>query len=202
MKIGVFLIFLLFSSLFIDESPSTLESKLSRIASEFREKIMDEDDCKSLMNEASRISNDIEDELDENDKYSANEISQFKEVKKKADALEGYIGSVGGCSNVFPTIEEFTIANGMVGGSVTNVHQGKFCVDFFSVSIGNYKVYLGENNTTNNYVVTYKYKTPDGSKSGNGYFGLFSKNIRHVYDNREKPNQKIIIIFGVTCKPV
>ena len=201
MKTILIYVFLLSAGLFhFSDSPSDFERKLSSIANEFREKIMNEDDCKDLMNDASRIADDIEDELKEDDKYSASEVNQFKEVKKKAEALESFIGTVGGCSSSSATIEDFNIANRMVGFSVTNVVQGKFCVDFISVSTEQYIVYLGENNAINNYVVTYKHKSPNGMNTGSGYFGLSSKSVRHLYDNREKPNQKTIIIFGVTCK--
>ena len=184
----------------LNDTPSSYESKLSNIASDFREKIMEKDDCKNLMYDASRVADDIDDELKKED-YSASEISQFKEVKRKAEALESYIGSVGGCSNTFPTVEEFNLANRIVGGSVSNLVQAKFCVDFISVSIDKYKVYLGENNSNSNYTVSYSWKAPDGLNSGKGTMGLSAKNIRHIYDNREKPNQKKISIFGVTCKP-
>ncbi len=183
-----------------NDSPSSYESKLSNIASDFREKIMEEDDCKNLMYDASRVADDIDDELKKED-YSSAEISQFKEVKRKAEALESYIGSVGGCLNTVPTIEEFNLANRMVGGSVSNVVQGKFCVDFISVTIDKYKVYLGENNSNSNYTVSYSLKAPDGLNSGKGTMGLSAKSVRHIYDNRKKPNQKTIIVYGVTCKP-
>ena len=198
-----FLIYILLSPIgciFLNDTPSDFERKLNNIASDFRKKIMEEDECKNLMYDASRVADDIDNELKKED-YSASEISQYKDIKKKAEALEAYIGAIGGCANTFPTIEEFNSANRIVGGSVTNVIQGKFCLDFISVSLGNYIVYLCQNNTSTNLSVKYKWKAPDGMNSGSGDMNLSSKSIRHIYDNREKPNQKKISIFGVTCKP-
>ena len=198
-----FLIYILLSPIgciFLNDTPSDFEQKLDNIASDFRKKIMEEDECKSLMYDVSRVDDDIDDELKKED-YSASEISQYKDIKKKAEALEAYIGAVGGCANSFPTIVEFNLANRIVGGSVTNVIQGKFCMDFISVSLGNYIVYLCQNNTSTNLSVKYKWKAPDGMNSGSGDMNLSSKSIRHIYDNRVKQNQKKISIFGVTCKP-
>jgi hypothetical protein len=198
-----FLIYILLSPIgciFLNDTPSDFELKLNNIASDFRKKIMEEDECKNLMYDASRVADDIDNELKKED-YSASEISQYKDIKKKAEALEAYIGAIGGCANTFPTIEEFNSANRIVGGSISNVIQGKFCMDFISVNLGNYIVYLCQNNTSTNLSVKYKWKAPDGMNSGSGDMNLSSKSIRHIYDNREKPNQKKISIFGVTCKP-
>ena len=197
----IYFIIVIFGWIRFKDSPSSYESKLSSIAIDFRNKIMEEYDCKNLMYDASRVADDIDNELKKED-YSTAEILEFKELKRKAEALEKYIGTVGGCGNNFPTIEEFNIANRLVGGNVANVVQGKFCVDFISVSIDKYIVYIAENNTNNNYVVNYKYKTPNGTNIGRGFFGLFSKEIHHLYNNREEVTKKKIIIFGITCRLV
>ncbi len=179
-------------------SPSDFELKLSYIARDFRDNIMDEDNCKHLMNDASRISSDIEEEL-KNNEYSATEIAEFKKVKKKAEALEAYIGAIGGSTNAMPTISEFNYANSLVRGDVAIVFQGKFCIDIISVKIDNFTAYLGENNSISNYSVSYKWKAPDGISKGNGTMGLPKKTVRHIYDNRDKPMRKSIIIYEVTC---
>ena len=140
----IYFIIVIFGWIRFKDSPSSYESKLSSIAIDFRNKIMEEYDCKNLMYYASRVADDIDNELKKED-YSTAEILEFKELKRKAEALEKYIGTVGGCGNNFPTIEEFNIANRLVGGNVANVVQGKFCVDFISVSIDKYIVYIAEN---------------------------------------------------------
>ena len=147
---------------FIEESPTDFEYKLSNLANNFEENIMSKDECRDLMNEASSLGDEIEDEIDEVDEHSANEISAFKELKKKADALENYIGVVAGISTTFPKIAEFEIANSMVGGSVLSISQGKFCVDIVSVNINNYVVYLVKNTTTLNYRINYSWKASGG----------------------------------------
>lgn len=61
-----FLIYVLFSSIgsiFLNDTPSDFERKLSNIASDFREKIMDKSKCEGLLQDASRVADDIDDEL-------------------------------------------------------------------------------------------------------------------------------------------
>lgn len=183
-----------------NDTPEDFGRKLSNIAREFRDNIMDEDESRSLMHDASRVADDIEDQIKSGD-YSAADVAKFRAEKKKAEALEAYIGAVGGCANSLPTIEDLNLANGIVGGKVTDLVPGKFCVDFISVTINDYIVYLGENNTNSNYTVSYNWKASDAMNSGNGTMGILSNGVRHIYDNREKPNQRNITIYGVSCQP-
>lgn len=201
MKAFLIYIFLLpLGWIYFNDTPSDFDYKLSRIARDFQEKVMSKDDSEDLMRDASRVADDIEDQLKKED-YSASEISQYKDIKKKAEALEAYIGAIGGCANTFPTIEQFNSANRLVGGSVTSVIQSKFCVDFISVTIGDYIVYLCQNTSITNLSVKYQWKASNGMNSGSGEMNLSTKSIRHIYDNRDKPSQKKISIFGITCKP-
>ncbi|QBN19749.1 hypothetical protein [Flavobacterium nackdongense] len=187
----------------IKKSPSDFENELNYIVKDFREDIMDEYKCKKLMNNAGSIFDEIEEELKETNKFTPYEISQLRELKTKADALQSYIGGIGGCASaMFPTFKEFEIANQMVRGSVTYANQGKFCVDFISVTIGNYVVYMAKNNTSTNYMVKYNWKNNTGTSKGNGTMGLPEKTVRSIYNNRSNQTQNRITIVGVTCTPI
>ena len=198
-------IVILFSCLFLSflgrsSTFSDFEYELNQVAGNFRQSVMDKDESERQMRQAGDLADEIQREINTNGKYTDDEISDLKYLKKSADALETYIGSVGGCANTIPTKEEFRIANQLVGGTVYNALKGKFCVDFISVSIDKYTVYLGENNTSEDFTVFYSWKVPDGKNRGNGSMGLSAGGLRHIYDNRENPNQKIISVYGVTCK--
>lgn len=198
-----FLLFLFIPSKEIKKSPSDFENKLNYIVKNFKENIMDEYECRKLMNNAGSISDKIDEELDDSNQYSSYEISQLRELKTKADAIQSYIGGVGSCASaMFPTFKEFEIANQMVLGSVSYVSQGKFCVDFISVTIGNYVVYMARNNSSTNYMLKYNWKNNNGTSKGNGTMGLLDKTIRSIYDNRSNQTQKRITILGVTCTPI
>jgi hypothetical protein len=198
-----FLLFLFIPSKEIKKSPSDFENKLNYIVKNFKENIMDEYECRKLMNNAGSISDKIDEELDDSNQYSSYEISQLRELKTKADAIQSYIGGVGSCASaMFPTFKEFEIANQMVLGSVSYVSQGKFCVDFISVTIGNYVVYMARNNSSTNYMLKYNWKNNNGTSKGNGTMGLLDKTIRSIYDNRSNQTQKRITIIGVTCTPI
>ena len=161
---------------------------------------MDKDESERQMRQAGDLTDEIQREINTIGKYTADEISDLKSLKKSADALETYIGSVGGCANTILTKEEFRIANQLVGGAISNEVSGKYCVDFITVSFDKYIVYLGENNTSEDFVVSYSWKVSDGKNRGNGSMGLPAGDLRHIYDNREIPNQKRIVIYGVACK--
>jgi hypothetical protein len=195
-----FLLFLFIPLNEIKKSPPDFENELTYIVKNFKENIMDEYECRKLMNNAGSISDKIEEELNDSNEYSSYEISQLKELKIKADALQSYIGGVGSCASaMFPTFKEFEIANQMVWGSVSYVSQGKFCVDFISVTIGNYIVYMAKNNSSTSYMLKYNWKNSNGISKGNGTMGLPDKTIRSIYNNRNNQTQKRITILGVTC---
>lgn len=199
----IFLLLLLFIPIKeIKKSPYDFENELTYVVKNFKENIMDEYECRKLMNSASAISDEIEEELENSNRYSSYEISQLRELKIKADAIQSYIGGVGSCASaMFPTFKEFEIANQMIYGSVSYVSQGKFCVDFITVTIGNYVVYMAKNNSTTNYTLKYNWKNSTGTSKGNGTMGLPDKTIRSIFNNRKNQTQKRITIVGVTCTP-
>ena len=161
---------------------------------------MDKDECEKQKRAADDLSDDINDAIKNTDEYNYDEIIELKKLEKEAEALEEFIAAVGNCGNYIPSIKIFNLANKRVGASVVSIVKDKYCVDVISVTIGNHVAYLGENNSTNNYTITYKWKTPNAMNSGNGTMGLSALSVRHIYDNREKPIQKNISILGITCK--
>jgi hypothetical protein len=192
------LLFLGFSSL--NKSPNDFDYMISDIARQFKNKIMDKDECEKQKRAADDLANEIEDALSKGNKYTSEEITILKKLKKEAEALEEFIAAVGNCGNYIPSIEMFNLANRRVGASIISIIKGKYCVDIISVTIGDYVAYLGENNSMKNYTVTYKWKAPNGMNTGNGTMGLSKFSVRHIYDNRDKPSQKNITVFGITCQ--
>jgi hypothetical protein len=182
------------------DSPSDFEYKLSNIANNFEENIMDKDKCEDLKNEVSSIADEIDDEIEDKDEHSSTEIVEFKKMKKKAEALKDYIGVVAGISTTFPTIDEFNSANSMVGGIVVNVSKDKFCIDIISVSIGKYIVFLAKNSTTINYHLDYSWKFEGMGIGGYGDFGIIKKSYCHIYNNRENPSLKTDRLTTSNCK--
>ena len=191
---------LLFGFSIKKENSNSFDHKLSTIASKFNQEIMDKDECENQKIEADDLSEDITSEIEKEDEYSSDEINKLKILKKEAEALEQYIAVIGNCGNNILSLENFYLANRRVGGGVLNVVKRKFCVDVISVTIGDYITYLGENNSSNNYTVTYRWKAPNGTYTGNGEMGLMKNCVRHIYNNRKEPKQKKITILSVACK--
>lgn len=176
------------------------DSRLSDIARQFKDGIMDADVCEEQKREADDLVDDIEEAIEEAEEENSDDLRELISLKKEAAALEEYIAAVGGCGNYIPTIKQFQSANRRLGGRVANVSIAKFCVNVISVTIDDYVAYLIENPSSKNYTVTYNWKTSSGMNSGNGTIGLSKKSVRHVYDNRENPGQKIISFIKMTCQ--
>lgn len=184
----------------IKETPSDFDSKISDIVSSFRQNIFNKSKCEQLRNEAEYVADEIEKALEDDDEeYSIEEKRELRTYKKEADALDGYIGAVGNSGNFIPRIADIRLANERVQGIVSGIPNNTFCIDIITISIGNYICYLAENNSTNGYRVNYKYKIPKSLNTGSGSFGVSAQSVRHIYDNREKPSQKKVTFYGITC---
>lgn len=183
----------------LKENPIDFDQKLTDISRKLRLEIMDKDKCEKLKRDAASTTDEIEAAIKKTEKYSSAEIIKLKQLKKEAEALEYFIAAVGNCGNYIQSIEDFYLANRRVGATISTVIKGKYCIDFISVSIGEYVAFLGENNSTTNYTVTYQWKAINGLNTGNGKMGLPKLSMRHIYNNREKPSQKNISVYGITC---
>lgn len=183
----------------ITESPDDFDNELSEIVRKFKEGINDKNECENQKRNAEDLSKEIEDAIRKEDGYTSEEIDELIILKRETKAMEEYIGAVGACGNYIPAISDFNLANLRVGGRLVNVIKDKYCVDVISVSIGEYIVYLCENNSSKNYTVNYKWKAQNGVTSGKGTMGLSNSTVRHIYDNREKTKTKNIVVSEITC---
>ena len=155
------------------ETPSDFDYKLSNIVHSFRNEIMNKDECENLKRDTEDLVDEIEEAIAMDDEYTNYEIRELKNLKREAEAVEVFIASVGDCGNYIPSIKEFNLANQRIRANASYLSKDKYCVDVILVEIGDYVAYLVENNTTKNYTLSYKWKTPNGFKSGNGNNGSF-----------------------------
>jgi hypothetical protein len=65
----------------IQETPSDFDYKLSDIAREFRNKIMNEGECENLKRDTDDLIDEIEDAIEMEDEYSYDEIIELKKLK-------------------------------------------------------------------------------------------------------------------------
>lgn len=181
------------------ERVSDFERKLSNIVTTFQAEIMDVDECDRQMRAAATLEADISDALRMEDEYDPEEMIHLRQLQKETAAVEAYIDVVGNVGNHFMKIDDLAFANRRIGGSIARVISGKYCVDIITVTIGDYVAYFGENNSTSNFTVNYKWKSNSGMQSGNGTMGILKSNVRHFCDNREYPTQKGKTIMGISC---
>jgi len=160
---------------------------------------MDEDECKSLNLEANGLVSDIDEAIENKDDYTAAEYIELKTLKKEAEAMEAFIGGVGGLASYFISKDDFYLANKRVGANVSYANKDNYCVDVIKVVIGDFVSYLADNNTLKTYTVSYKWNASGSYNSGNGTMGLPEKSVRHIYYNRDTPSQKSITVHSITC---
>jgi hypothetical protein len=175
------------------------EYELSSIVSNFKLNIMDKSKCEGCRREADYLSDKIEDDLSRGD-YDSYEKSKLKKILAETEAVEQFISSVGNCGGMFASLDEINLANNRISASIVNIAKYNFCVNIYKITLGNYSVFMACNTSSNDYSVSYTWKSANGKSSGNGDMGLPKKTMRHIYDNREKQNQMDILFTKVTCK--
>lgn len=201
MKTIILSVFVIISSLTnLKETSSDFDFKLSDIARNFRNEIMNKDKCENLKRACDDLVDEIEGAIEMDDNYSHDEILELKKLKKEAEALEQFIASVGDCGNYIPSIDQFNLANQRIKANFSYVSRNEYCVDIILVEIGDYVAYLAKNNSSKNYTVSYKWEVPSRMNTGNGTMGLSEYSLRHIYNNRDETTQKSISIFEVKCK--
>ena len=160
---------------------------------------MNESECAKQKGAAEDLADEIEEALATEDLYNSTELNDLRKLQKEAEALEQFIGSIGDCGTYIPSIEQFKMANQRVGANIKYIIKEKYCVDVVLVQFNNYVCYIAENNTSKNYKVSYKWKSKNGMQTGHGTMGLSKSSIRHMYDNREKTDQKTITVYNINC---
>lgn len=191
---------MLFASYDLQESPTHFDNGLADLASKFRSVILNKDQCEYLKIAANDLAKDIDEAISEENKYTVSELTELKILKKEAEAMEEFIAAVGNCGDSYPSVDNFKLANERVGANVTVILKDKYCVDVISVRIGEYVTYLGLNNSSKSYTITYKWKSADGMTNGNGTMGLSKNHIRQIFNNRENISLKKISVSAITCQ--
>ena len=181
------------------QSPDDFNRDLSRIVGDFKDVIMDEDECHDLKDKAEDIADDIEELLEKSEDFSSEEISQFKQLKTEAENIEDFITVVAGVGNAFPKLTDFKEVNEKVGAQIFRLSQYEFCVDVLVIEIDEYIAYLVGNNSTKNVRLTINWKADNGSRSGKSEVGMVGKSIRHIIDNRDDSLENLII-QNITCR--
>lgn len=182
------------------QNPSNFERELSRITSDFREVIMDEDQCEKLKDKAEDITEEIEELLKNPEDFSSEEISQLRQLKTEAKGIEDFIAVVAGIGSSFPKFKDFMAVNERVGADIFYLSKNEFCIDILVVEIDEYRVYLASSNSTKNLRLHVKWKTKDRSSSGNSEVGMVSKSIRHILDNRNNAIKNNIDFQSISCQ--
>lgn len=181
------------------QSPDDLNRNLSRIVGDFKEVIMDEDECDDLKDKAEAIVDEIEVLLEKSENFSSEEISQLKQLKTEAENIEDFIAVVAGVGNAFPKLNDFKEVSEKVGVQIFRLSQYEFCVDVLVIEIDEYRAYLVGNNSTKNVRLTINWKADNGSRSGKSEVGMVNNSIRHILNNRDDSLDNLII-QSIACK--
>jgi hypothetical protein len=180
-------------------SADDFDAQLNGVVADFKQNIFDQQKCEAASQKAGSISDAIEDALNE-DGVDKGERKKLEGLKKEAEALEEYILAVSDVNAGFETVEKMNLANARVHGDISAEQKGDFCTDIISVSIGDFICYLAENNGSKIISVNYKWKGPDGTKSGSGTVSVFANSVHPMYNNRKDKEVKKVTFMGLVCK--
>jgi hypothetical protein len=180
-------------------STDDFNAQLDAVVTDFKQNIFDEQKCQAASSKAGSIADAIEEALN-GDGLDKGERKKLEGLKKEAEALEDYISAVGDINGGFITVEKMNLANARVHGDISAVQKGDFCTDIVSVSIGDFICYLAENNGSKIISVNYKWKGPDGAKSGSGTVTVYANSVHAMYSNRKDHEVKKVTFMGLVCK--
>ena len=195
--------FLMILNTSTNKSPEDFEYELSHIIREFKENVIDKDECEDLKRDADDLTDEIEEAINSEDEYTPDELSKLRILKKETEAIEDYISVVGNCGGNSLSIDNFYWANRMVNADIVTVSKNIFCVDVFKLTLGEFVVYLLKNNSQKNYKVKYNWETKSKMQSGSGEMGFANSlgvGVKSIYNNREYPENRNIKVFNITCK--
>ncbi len=183
------------------EDPKYIDKKLSSIASEFREKIRDENACMNLSEEAGLLAEDCEEVINIAQYYDYNveELNEFRRLKEDAESLRDFIHAVGNCYSEICEIDELYRANERIGGIIFSVSKNKYCSDVIGISIGNHTSYLLVNISQDFITFKCNWRTPDKRHSGSVETGVDERSCRFILDNKEHSDIKSIVITDIKC---
>ena len=174
--------------------------ELNYIVNKFLETPYDLNKCKSLTLRANNLIEEIEDFIDD-EFLSKPEIYELTSLKKVVESVKNYISVVSPISFRHILIEEFKIANKIIGAETISVYNKKSkCGDVILIKIGRYVAYLIKNETRKVKRIDYKWDSPSGQTQGHGEMGVGKQSYVKLYDNREDPNHNRIIIKMLQCR--
>ena len=181
------------------QNPRDFDRQLSTIAEDFKEVIMDEDECEELKDKAEYISKEIEELLEESEGFSSEEILQLEQLKTEAEGIEDFIAVVAGVGSAVPKVKDFIRANERMGVGLYYISQEEYCVDILVVEIDEYVTYLASNNSNKSFRLNFEWKTKDKSSFGSSKVGMSSKTIRSMLNNRDYTLKNNIDFKNIEC---
>lgn len=179
------------------QSVSSISSDMFSSINQFKNSITDEDECRHQISIIDDLVNDVDNLLDDtNDSY---EIKELRQLKRKLEAVEDYMGTVGVGRMSFVKEEDFYLANGIIGGSFAEISKS-LCAQIMSVTINEYVAFVALNKQSETVQVTVDWNFYGSSKGGIMEMGLAGLSFRRFADNSNDTTKKRIIIKSVSCK--
>ena len=186
--------------LFKYQEPDDFDRALSRIAEDFKKVIMDEDACEEVKDKAEDIANEIEELLEEPEAFSAEEISQLRQLKTEAEGIEDFIALVADVGSALPKFEDFNKANERIRTNLYYISKDEHCIDILVVEIDEYRAYIASNNSNKSFTLNFEWKTKDKSSFGKSKKGILTKTIRHMLDNRDGHAMNNLDFLNISCQ--
>ncbi|MGL4598621.1 MAG: hypothetical protein ACRCYO_13980 [Bacteroidia bacterium] len=195
----LFLILPLFAFASFPEAIADFDKQLNDVVAEFKTNVMDQQKSQATAQKAADLAERISDAMNE-DGVSKTDRKKLDELKKETEAIEAFITAVGDSEGGFATAEKMNLANNRIRSEMNSVQKGDFCAGVMEIIIGDFSCYLAENSGKEITAVTYRWKGPNGTKSGSGTVNVFASSVHPMYNNRKDPETKKITVMSMSCK--
>jgi hypothetical protein len=179
-------------------SPTYFESRLRNIIDTFKENILSESSCINTLDDLDSISEDIEEELEKNDKYSSSQMAELKKIDKEVDAAIDLVYSIGNCNTLgHITIEDFNLINNKVNARVTDALRESACVDIYALKINEYVAFLAVNESDK--LMSVSIDMDSEYSYGNMSMGLDKGSMRRIHDNFDEIRDVQVDFSNIDC---
>ncbi len=173
------------------------EQKLAQFIKTYKKGILDRDFCEHQKKLCDSFYGEVE-HYKKGPGITNEDISGCEAIQKKIFTLRNYIDAI----TVFcqPITEaEFMAGNNLVGGIITEVNKGKYCMPVVKIVIGKYIVFAVKNNSSKSTTVEFDIVAKGVKSYGSGTLDVPANSLWWIDDNHMYPEKKQFTVSVIKC---
>lgn len=180
---------------------NTLEDIVERVPTQIYQK----DNCDALIDVLDDLSDDLEELLRDTGEMHPEDVKNLKSTLKYAGALENFLRTIGNSSYIawYLKDSEIRLVSELIELQIIEIQSGKFCVDIYQLSLGNYICLLAYKKGGNDILNIKAQTTSNQGKTLNKVdMGLSANQYRRFWSNGDKITLKDYDIKDIQCSIV